>query len=293
MGINVLDRHCGPDGAIVQTESTGVDMKSVPDSRALSDRTVLISPTETEGELAKELAQHGGRVLAWPTLDIGALETSAALDEAIANLFGYDWLIFQGDPAVDFFLRRFRGLGHEISELDALRVCGVGAEAVGRLEQSQVHIDVIPDRLSSQVVCAAIENYVGSRAALTGLNFLVPAAAFARDGLPQMLGEAGARVDTVTAYRTVANNDATLTQLNALLTGGGIDCIVFSSSSEAHNFAQMFGTGDLAQLLSETTVACVDLSASQTIAEFGLHSNLTVAEPGSLAKAICGHFGNS
>src|SRR5260221_4474198 len=138
-------------------------MKSVPDSRALSDRTVLISPTETEGELGKELAQHGARVLAWPTLDISALETSAALDEAIANLFGYDWLIFQRVPAVDFFLRRFRGLGYEISELDALRVCGVGAEAVSRLEQCQGHIDFIPGRLFSQLVVAADDNYLCGR----------------------------------------------------------------------------------------------------------------------------------
>ena len=292
MGINVLDKHCAPDGAIAQTESTGVDMKSVPDSRALSDRTVLISPTETEGELGKELAQHGARVLAWPTLDISALETSAALDEAIANLFGYDWLIFQRVPAVDFFLRRFRGLDHEISELDALRVCGVGAEALGRLEQSQVHIDVISDRLSSQLMCAAIENYVGGRDALRGLNFLAPIATSARDYLQEEIENAGGRIDLVATYRTYSVDDPNPVRINALLTGGAVDCIAFASQSQPSEFAAIFDTNDLGRLLAGVAVACIDQDTAQAGQAISLATDIVpkVAEASHLARAIAHHF---
>jgi uroporphyrinogen-III synthase len=268
-------------------------MKPVLSNQTLSGRTVLVSPNEAQGGLATQLTRQGARVLAWPILDIGELENYEVLDESIANLFGYDWLIFRNENAVDFFLRRFQTLAHEISELDALRVCGVGEEAVYRLEGSQIHIDVISDRLSSQGLFDALETYVGGRAALSGLNFLIPAAAVARDGLSQMLEEAGARVDMVTAYRTVARTDPTLAQLNALLTGGGIDWIVFNSSSDVHNFAKLFGTNDPAQILAEVKVACADVTTSQTATAFGLHADFATADPTVLAETICHLFGRS
>src|SRR5882672_12443208 len=113
-------------------------MSPVPESQTLSGRTVLVSPNETQTELTKNLEHHGARVIVWPKINLGEPEDYQALDEAIENLFGYDWLIFRNENAVDFFLRRFQTLAHEISELHALRVCGVSEEAVYRLEGSQV-----------------------------------------------------------------------------------------------------------------------------------------------------------
>jgi len=98
----------------------------------LTSRTILIA-SSVPLELTTELERYGARVLTWPKLDVRAPDNFAAIDEGIGNLFGYDWLIFQSVNAVNFFLRRFQTLGHEISELDALRVCAVGQETVRTL----------------------------------------------------------------------------------------------------------------------------------------------------------------
>jgi len=90
-------------------------------SHVLAGRTVLIASSAPQS-LTAELEGVGARVLSWPRLDIHAPETFAALDEAIENLFGYDWLIFRNLSAVTFFLARFQGLGHQISDLDSVRV---------------------------------------------------------------------------------------------------------------------------------------------------------------------------
>src|SRR5882672_1771719 len=140
-------------------------MSPVPESQTLSGRTVLVSPNETQTELTKNLEHHGARVIVWSKLNLGEPEDYQALDEAIENLFGYDWLIFENEDAVDFFLRRFQALAHEISELDALRVCGAGEAAVRKLEASHVHIDVIPDRPSLRALFDAIGTFVGGREA--------------------------------------------------------------------------------------------------------------------------------
>jgi uroporphyrinogen III methyltransferase/synthase len=254
----------------------------------LSSPTVLISPNEARGELATQLTRQGARVLAWPVLEVGPPEDFQALDEAIENLFGYDWVIFSTVESVEFFVQRLLGLGRDISELDPVRVCGVSAEAVSRLGESQIHIDVIPDRPSPSTVFEALATYVGGRSALQSLNFLIALAAYAREGLKQLLDEAGARVDIVATYRTVAANDSGLAQVNALLAGGGVDCIVFKSSSEMRDFARLFGAGDLSGVLAETPVVCADLSALRLAADFGLQTDFTAAEaqPQALAEAI-------
>lgn len=263
-------------------------MEPVADSPALSGRTVLVSPNQAAGEFAAELARSGARVLAWPGPDIGEPANYEVLDEALENLFGYDWLIFQNALAVNFFLGRFQTMGHEISELDSLRVCGVGEETTVRLEHSQVHLDIVPDGLSLQATVDAIETYLGGPDALRGLNFLVPGAGHSRVYLQDALEGAGGRVDLVAAYRTCAASESELARLDALMTGGGIDCVIFESQSELREFAQVFDTNDLGKLLAGVTVACSD-TAARTAAGFSLTADLVVASD-ALAQEIASHF---
>src|SRR5262245_33381546 len=107
-------------------------------------RTILLGPRLNEIEAA--LREHGFDVMTWPALAIQPPQTFTALDEAIENLFGYDWLIFVNEDAVRFFLERFTGQGYDVSELDSLRVCAIGEPTAASLEQSQVHVDVIASR---------------------------------------------------------------------------------------------------------------------------------------------------
>jgi uroporphyrinogen-III synthase len=44
--------------------------------------------------------------MTWPQLAIQAPPTYSGLDEAIENLFGYDWLLFINENAARFFLER-------------------------------------------------------------------------------------------------------------------------------------------------------------------------------------------
>jgi uroporphyrinogen-III synthase len=211
-------------------------------------------------------------VLTWPVLDVDEPEDPQALDEAIENLFGYDWLIFQNVNAAKFFLRRFRTRGHEISELDSVRVCAVGEQTVHRLEESQVHIDVIPDRPSTRAIVDAIETYIGGRETFRGLNFLVPGAGVSRGYLQKALEDAGGRVDLVATYRSSSTKD--LARIGALLAGGGIDCIAFTNASELRELAGVFDTNDLDLLLAGVAVFCIDEITTQATTNFGLTANV-------------------
>jgi uroporphyrinogen III methyltransferase/synthase len=264
-------------------------MESVSPNARLAGRTVLVAP-ETLPELTTALEHHGARVITWPEIQISEPESFAALDEAIENLFGYDWLLFRTANAAEFFLKRFQELGHEVSGLDTLRVCAIG-EATGRkLETSQVHIDVIPGSTSSNIIVDAIGNYVGGRQALGRLNFLIPRASAARDGLCDLLEETGARVDLVIAYRTVSHN-AALAQLTALLVGGAVDGVAFDSPQSVRALAELFDALELATILAGARVFTFDESTTNAADDYGLRPFLS-AEPitPAMADAMADHF---
>ncbi|MCU1264757.1 MAG: hypothetical protein JWM21_1075 [Acidobacteria bacterium] len=262
-------------------------------NQPLGGRTIVITRARAQAaEFVAELERYGARVLLCPTIEIAEPESYDRLDEALDHLYGYDWIVFTSVNGVDYFLRRLETRAHQISELDALRVCAIGEATAERLVLAHVHVDVIPEEFKAEGVFAALERYTGSREALGRLNFLIPRAAVARDYLPAALEAAGARVDVITTYRTVQADGLDRGRLSAMLTGGGVDCIAFTSASTVRNLALLLHTNDLSSVLDGVAVASIGDITASTAAEYGLVTNIQPAEftVPALAKAIAEHF---
>jgi uroporphyrinogen-III synthase len=245
--------------------------------------SILLSPTDAGTELSKEFARLGARVIAWPELSVDVPENCFALDEAIENLFGYDWLVLKNDRAAEYFLRSFRVLNSS-DTLDQLRVLAIGETAAEQLIESQIHVDVALDRSALKSVFPAIEAYLGGRELIAGLNFLIPSAGTAREDFESQLEDAGARVDGVIAYRTTIEKQK-LSQLKALLAGGGITCVAFTCTSTLEQLAQLFDTDDLSRLLAETKVSCLNSKTRDAATQFALTGTIIPAEPSIAAFA--------
>jgi uroporphyrinogen III methyltransferase/synthase len=261
-------------------------------AKPLAGRTVVITRAKSQaGDFVAELENYGANVIVCPTIEITDPESYARLDEAIDHLYGYDWLIFTSANGVDYFLRRFAATNHEIHELDALKVCAIGDATAERLRTEKIHVDLVPSQFKAEGIFAALEQFVGGPDGLHGLNFLIPRAAVARDYLPNALEAVGARVDVVTAYRTIIPDQLDRGRLAAMLAGGA-DCIAFTSSSTVRNLARLFDTVDLGKILSKTAVACIGDITASTASEYGLSPEIQPDEytiP-ALAEAIAEHF---
>jgi uroporphyrinogen III methyltransferase / synthase len=263
--------------------------------KPLANRTVVITRAEHQArEFASELENLGARVIICPTIEITDPETYERLDEAINHLYGYDWIIFTSVNGVEYFFRRLTERRHSIEELDSARVCAVGDSTAERLRELQVHVDVIPTVFKAEGVFSALEEFVGGADNLTGLNFLMPRAAVARDTLPSALTNAGARVDVVAAYRTLLPTQTDRARLAAMLAGGA-DCIAFSSSSQVKNLAKLFDTQDLSETLAGVTIACIGDVTSQTANDFGLVSQIVPSQStiSSFVTAISEYFASN
>ena|SRR5215510_2893730 len=230
--------------------------------------SVLVSPGDHD--LAAQLESLGARVIAWPQPNLSEAGDTSALDQAIADLFGYDWLILKNDRAAEYFLRRFR-LDNSAESLDQLRVLAIGETTTERLIDSQIHVDAALDRRSFKNVFGAIESYLGGHGSISRLNFLVPCAGTSREDFERQLEATGARVDPVIAYRTTANTQK-LSHIKALLFGGAIASVAFTSPVALEEFAQLFDTDDLSHLLGETSAACIDSMTQNIATNFALIS---------------------
>jgi uroporphyrinogen-III synthase len=246
--------------------------------------SILVPPADIGSLPAKELERLGLRVVPWPELKVDAPENYFGLDEAIDNLFGYDWLVLKNERAADSFLSRFQHK-HKPDQLDDLKTIAIGESTGEILVRSQIHVDVPIDRFPCTNIFAAIERYAG---VLSGLTFLLPSAALQTELFERQLMAAGARVDNVAAYQTTSDNQR-LAQLLALLVGGGIDGVVFANGSALDEFARLIDTDDLPAVLSGVTVVCGDPESAQVAHEYGLSAHILPLEPlsaGALAKLL-------
>jgi uroporphyrinogen-III synthase len=239
--------------------------------------TILLPPSLHDDALAGELDRSSARVVRWPETSIVELEDNAALDEAFETLFGYDWLLFKNEFAVEFFLRRFQ-LQHTASELDALRILTTGAATEQRLVEASIHVDIALNRFSLTNVFAALKSYTSDQESLAGTNFLIASANITREHFEVQLEESGARVDNVAAYRTTLDRQR-LAQMNALLLGGGIDCVVFPGPATVEDFARLVDTDDLPRVFADIKVVCGDPPTKEIADEFGLvHASVSALQ---------------
>jgi uroporphyrinogen III methyltransferase/synthase len=222
-------------------------------------------------------------VIACPTIEINDPVSYVQLDEAIDHLYGYDWIIFTSANGVEYFLRRLEHANKRVADLDELRVCAIGDATAEKLHDAKVHIDVIPSVSKAEGVFDALTDFVGGVEQVQNLNVLLPRAAVARDFLPNALQSAGARVDVVTAYRTVIPEDLDRGRLSAMLAGSA-DCIAFTSPSTIKNLALLFDTHELSRILNGVAVACIGSVTAEAAVEYGLQ--VDIQPPTSTVTAL-------
>lgn len=265
------------------------------ETQPLAGRTVVITRAQNQAdEFVAELERYGARVLLCPTIEIRELESYERLDEAIEDLYGYDWLIFTSVNGVEYFFQRLKIGNRDISDVDELKVCAIGEATAERLRDLHVHVDVIPEEFKAEGVFSALERFVGGPEAIRGLNVLIPRASVARDYLPKALEQAGARVDVIPAYRTELPADLDRGRVAAMLSGSA-DCIAFTSSSTVRNLARLFDTQDLSNTLAGVVIACIGDITATTAADYCLSVKIQPQQftiP-ALAQAIAEYFSTS
>ena len=242
---------------------------------SLTGKRILVTrPRAQAADLCDKLASLGAEPILFPTIEIAPMDDYSALDQAIAALDKYQWIIFTSVNGVAAFWDRLTVVGASL--VPALKIASIGPATAQALEKRGVRATFIPE----EYVAEAILEGMGD---VNGQWILLPRAEIAREALAEELRRRGAIVHEIAAYRTLpaAPDPHGLTELRR-----GVDVITFTSSStvrnfvallsgstkyiDAANYRRMGHNGIPMPSLNRAIIACIGPITAQTAREAGL-----------------------
>lgn len=217
---------------------------SISTQLPLAGKNILVTRSIGQSNRFCELlSQAGANPIEMPALEIGPPSTWQELDNAIASLQSFDWLILTSTNGVEYFFERLFAQGKDARLLSGVKIAVVGEKTAKSLQQRGITPDFIPNNF---VADSLVENFPED---LSGKKILFPRVeSGGRDILVREFTDKNAEVIEVAAYQSCCPQSIPISAELALQSGE-IDIITFASSKTVHFFcelaAQIFGETNL------------------------------------------------
>ncbi len=235
---------------------------------------MLVSRAKKQaGALSGLLRDLGCQVIEIPFIEIRKPSSYKPLDTALKNIADYDWLILTSINGVEAMFERMAKRKLDASSFSHLKITAIGPATKGAIEKYGLRVSVTPKEYIAESVVAALHKKV------QGKRVLLVRAKVARDVIPRELRRAGAQVDVIEAYETVAP-EASARRLRSVLGGNRKPhAITFTSSSTVKNFVNLLGRrGARAAIRAGVHTASIGPVTSATLREFDLPVNLAAKQ---------------
>ncbi len=239
------------------------------------------------GSLSVSLRSLGASVIEIPFIEIRKPQSYRPLDDALKNIATYDWLILTSANGVEAMWERIRKLRITRANLKHLQIAAIGPATKRAIVKHGLKVKMVPEEYVAESVVKGLRDQVnGKRVALIR-------AKVARDVIPEELRAAGAHVDVIEAYETVAP-EKSRARLRLLLKSAARrpHIVTFTSSSSVRNFAELLGISAAARLrsgpLKHVQFASIGPVTSATLRELQMPVAIEAREftMGGLIRAI-------
>jgi uroporphyrinogen-III synthase len=252
---------------------------------------VLVSRANKQaGVLSTALRELGCEVIEVPFIEIRKPTSYRPLDISLRNLAEYDWLILTSVNGVEALFERMAKKRVSGETLSHLKIAAIGPATRKAIEKQGLKVTVTPKEYIAESVVSALRQRV------KGKRVLLVRAKVARDVIPRELRKAGAEVDVVEAYETIAPKSSA-TRLRAALASktSRLHVITFTSSSTVKNFVGLLGLRGARAALKKSSrdqgvsSASIGPVTSATLREFGLPVDIEAREytiPGLVAAIV-------
>ena len=200
----------------------------------LQGKTILVTRSAGQASLfADLLTSQGASVIEMPTLTIAPPTSWQMLDQAIADLNSYNWLILTSANAVESFFGRLQKSGKDSRALHLLKVAVVGRKTAEALANYGIKPDLVP---TDFVADALVEALIKQNHVLTNQKMLFPRVeSGGREILVEQLQQHGAIVDAIAAYESRCPEAIDPVALTAIQ-NQRLDAIAFASSKTVKHF---------------------------------------------------------
>lgn len=243
------------------------------ETKPLFGKRVLITRSRTQASvLAETVESLGGEPYEFPTIEIADPDNFSPLDEAVAEIETYDWLVFTSVNGVQSFMNRMRSSRKDVRSLSGVKIVAIGPKTREEIENYGIFCEFVPEEFVAESI---IDVFKGED--LQGKKVLLPRADIARKVLPDALRSMGAFVNEITAYKTVMGEGNT-EELIKLLEEKKIHVLTFTSSSTVKNFVKKIGPENVERLLDGVIVASIGPITSASAGELGLRVDVQAAQ---------------
>jgi uroporphyrinogen III methyltransferase/synthase len=221
-------------------------------------RIVVTRAAGDAAGLIEGLRAIGAEVIGVPVIATVPPSNYALLDKAITEIGSFDWIIFTSAKGVDAFMQRLRALGHDIRELGKAAIAAIGPATAARVADFALKVAAMPTEYRAERLIDAL-----TLERIKGARILIPRAEVAREMLPKMLCEAGAReVVIAPAYSTVRPEATAREHLRRLIESGAIDLVTFTSPSTVRNWLEL--AGDAGRRFKAAAIGPITAEAART-----------------------------
>lgn len=207
---------------------------SVSPHLPLTGKTILVTRSSGQSsQFSDRLTASGATVIEMPTLEIVPPSSWEPLDQAIADLADFDWLILTSSNGVEYFFERLIAQGKDVRGLAGVKIAVVGEKTAQSLNKYYLYADFIPPNFVADSLVANFPE------ALQTKKVLFPRVeSGGREVLVQELTAKGAVVVEVAAYQSRCP-DSIPESAKLALQNRTVDIITFASSKTVKFFCQL------------------------------------------------------
>ncbi|MDD4906535.1 MAG: uroporphyrinogen-III synthase [Methylobacter tundripaludum] len=202
-------------------------------SKVLNGACVLVTRPEHQAEnLSRLIEQRGGVAVRFPTLEIVSRDDDQ-IKSTLANLDGFQWVVFISANAVNFALKANSG---KIPRTKSVRFAAVGQATAQAMKMAGLPVDLVPEYgYNSEALLEMPQLQQVERQ-----NCLIVRGEGGREQLATTLRSRGAEVDYLEVYkRIIPRMDSS--PVVELLAQHRLDVITVTSAEALQNLSLMLG----------------------------------------------------
>ena len=226
------------------------------DRLPLKGKNVVVTrPADRIGTLAEQLRRLGADVTEYPCIRTVPRDPSPQLDQAIANLSRYRWLVFTSPAGPGIFFDRLRAAGKDARALAGLKLAAIGPKTASELARYGVLADLVPETYDSAHLAQSMAQVEGP--------VLLCRASQGSSALPEIFAKNGVPFADIPCYDTVYENPDP-SPVRDLLDKPVL--VSFTSASTVRGFVESLPGGDLSHVVG----CCIGPQTAAEAKKYGI-----------------------
>ncbi|HUT63456.1 MAG TPA: uroporphyrinogen-III C-methyltransferase [Anaerolineae bacterium] len=246
-------------------------------------RIGITRPLNQSKPFSDRLRDHGAHPISMPVIKTVETPDTPEVQQVIANITHYDWIVFSSINGVESFFRALKIRGCDVRKLASIKIACIGPVTA----QAVKNHGILADITAQKFIAESLLDSILTANSVAGKSFLLVRSNIGRSTLMDELTEAKAMVDQAVFYSTqsVQLSD----YLISLIKTGLIDIITFTSSSTVESFFNQMPPNEL---MKKTKLASIGPQTSLTLKKYNKHPDIEASEytTSGLAEAILEYY---